>query len=76
MGRVLDATMWAVGLGSSVFFSVAWIVFVGHLTDSFRLMAATGWIVFFEGLALTVLLPLACVRGLAWVLGHKQDRFG
>jgi hypothetical protein len=74
MSRVLHATVWGVGLGSGVLCGVGWIFFVWQLTDSFKHMSATGWIVFFEGLALIGLLPLGFVKGVAWVLGHDQDR--
>jgi hypothetical protein len=74
MCRVLHATVWGVGLGSSVFFSAGWVFFIWHLTDAFRHLTATGWIVFFTGLSVSFLLPLGLVRGLAGVLVRDQDQ--
>jgi hypothetical protein len=72
--RVLHAMMWVVSLGNGMFFSVGWILFVWHLTDSFRHINYAGWIIFFEGLALAFLLPLWFVRGLLWGLVYDHDR--
>jgi hypothetical protein len=74
MCRVLHATVWRVGLGSSVFFSAGWIFFIWHLTDAFRHLTATGWIAFFTGLSVSFLLPLGFVRGLAGVFVRDQDK--
>lgn len=74
MGRVLHATVWAVGLGSSVFFSAGWVFVIWHLTDAFRHLTATGWIAFFTGLSVSFLLPLGFVRGLAGVLVRDHDQ--
>jgi len=58
MYRVLHAMVWVVSLGNGMFFSVEWILFVWHLTDSFRHINYAGWIVLLRGTRACLLAPL------------------